>query len=88
MHLLLRVEAPAPVYLGVDNAPVVSAEVLTFVAAELGLPAPQLTVRESQRGGDKRVSNALLRGTGFEFSYPSYVEGYRALLAGAGTRHP
>ncbi|TFD47824.1 NAD-dependent epimerase/dehydratase family protein [Cryobacterium frigoriphilum] len=87
VHLLLRREAPAPVYLGVDNAPVVSAEVLTFVAAELGLPAPRLTGAESQRGGDKRLSNALLRSTGFEFTYPSYVEGYRALLAGVGTRH-
>lgn len=88
VHLLLRAEPPAPVYLGVDNAPVVSAEVLTFVAAELGLPAPRLTGAESQRGGDKRLSNALLRSTGFTFSYPTYVEGYRALLAGIGTRHP
>lgn len=88
VHLLQREEQPAPIYIGVDNAPVVSADVLTFVAAELGLPAPQPTETESQRGGDKRLSNALLRSTGFTFTYPSYVEGYRALLAGAGIRHP
>ncbi|MFC5929784.1 SDR family NAD(P)-dependent oxidoreductase [Cryobacterium melibiosiphilum] len=88
VHLLLRAEQPASLYLGVDNAPVVSAEVLTFVATELGLPAPHPTETESQRGGDKRLNNALLRSTGFTFTYPTYVEGYRALLAGVGVRHP
>jgi nucleoside-diphosphate-sugar epimerase len=43
---------------------------------------------EPSRGGNKRCSNALLRGTGFEFAYPSFREGYRAILAGAGVRHP
>ena len=43
---------------------------------------------EPARGGNKRVSNALLRGTGFEFEYPSFREGYRAILAGVGVRHP
>ena len=40
------------------------------------------------RGGNKRCSNALLRSTGFEFQYPSFREGYRAVLAGVGARHP
>jgi nucleoside-diphosphate-sugar epimerase len=40
------------------------------------------------RGGNKRVSNSLLRSTGFEFTYPSYREGYRAVLSGVGVRHP
>ncbi|SEN58697.1 NAD-dependent epimerase/dehydratase family protein [Cryobacterium luteum] len=101
VHLLLRPEQPAPLYLGVDNAPVPANEVLTFLAAELGLPEPTLkpeatpqptpskpASRESQRGGDKLLSNQLLLRTGFTFSYPSYREGYRALLAGVGTRHP
>ena len=94
VHLLLRTEHPAPLYLGVDNAPVPANEVLTFLAAELGLPAPTVdesneptSNRESQRGGDKLLSNQLLRQTGFTFSYPSYREGYRALLSGRGTRH-
>ncbi|WP_445155127.1 NAD-dependent epimerase/dehydratase family protein [Arthrobacter sp. Hor0625] len=43
---------------------------------------------EPGRGGNKRVSNARLRGTGFTFAYPSFREGYRAVLAGAGERHP
>lgn len=43
---------------------------------------------EPGRGGNKRVSNARLRGTGFTFAYPSYREGYRAVLTGVGERHP
>ncbi|MFO7690553.1 MAG: NAD-dependent epimerase/dehydratase family protein [Cryobacterium sp.] len=88
VHLMLRAEAPAPLYLGVDSAPVVSNEVLLFLAEELGLPAPTETKADSQRGGDKRLSNRLLLETGFTFRYPTYVEGYRAVLAGEGIRHP
>ena len=42
---------------------------------------------EPSRGGNKRCSNALLRSTGFEFTYPGFREGYRAILAGVGVRH-
>ena len=41
---------------------------------------------EPSRGGNKRASNGLLRSTGFEFQYPSFREGYRAVLAGIGVR--
>ncbi|MDH6235389.1 SDR family oxidoreductase [Cryobacterium sp. CG_9.6] len=90
MHLLTRDEAPAPLYLGVDNAPVLMNEVVTFLAEELGLPEPERddTPNPSKRGGDKRLSNQLLRDTGFAFTYPTYREGYRALLNGDGVRHP
>ncbi|XAS64754.1 NAD(P)H-binding protein [Micrococcaceae bacterium Sec5.8] len=43
---------------------------------------------EPSRGGNKRCSNALLRSTGFVFQYPGFREGYRAILTGAGVRHP
>ena len=103
VHLCLMAAEPAPVYLGVDNEPAELGEVLRFLAGELGLPEPGRAepasgVRggsggttgggEPSRGGNKRVSNALLRGTGFEFEYPSFREGYRAILAGVGERHP
>jgi len=106
VHLCTMEADPAPLYLGVDNEPAEMADVLTFLAAELGLPAPQPEDRddagrtgsdrptparssgEPSRGGNKKVSNALLRGTGLEFTYPSYREGYRAVLAGVGVRHP
>ena len=106
--LLCTMDAePAPLYLGVDDEPAEMADVLTFLAGELGLPAPQPAPQPSEadapgqagtpgnpgagepsRGGNKRVSNALLRGTGLQLEFPSYREGYRALLAGVGHRHP
>ena len=88
VHLLLRAKAPDPLYLGVDSTPVPAAEVLAFVAGELGLPVPEIVETGSKRGGDKRVSNRRILETGFSFSYPSYREGYRAVLAGQGVRHP
>jgi len=88
VHLLCRAKAPDQLYLGVDSTPVPAAEVLAFVAGELGLPVPEIVETGSRRGGDKRVSNQRLLETGFSFTYPSYREGYRAVLAGDGVRHP
>lgn len=85
-HLLLLDEV-APVYLGVDRAPVPRGEVVSWLAAELGLPEPP-TGPARTRGGDKRVRNTRLLDSGFVLRYPTYREGYRALLRGEGTRHP
>jgi len=76
-----------PVYLGTDDEPARLDDVLVFLAAELGVPAPQPAPPAGrQAGGDKRLSNGLLRGTGFTFAYPTFREGYRAVSAGEGTR--
>jgi nucleoside-diphosphate-sugar epimerase len=88
VHLMTRADEPEPLYLGVDSAPVPSVEVLNFLATELGLPQPEITENGGTRGGDKRLSNRRLLGTGFTLEYPSYREGYRAVLAGTATRHP
>ena len=90
VHLCTMAADPGPVYLGVDNDPAELGEVQRFLAAELGLPRPASAAvcGEPSRGGNKRCSNALLRSTGFEFTYPTFREGYRAILAGEGVRHP
>jgi len=146
VHLCTMGTVPAAVYLGVDNEPAELGDVLEFLAAELGLPAPAAESTgaaraasggeaaatggasasggttgasasgggtgasasggttgtsasggttgasaaggEPSRGGNKRASNGLIRSTGFEFQYPSFREGYRAVLAGIGVRHP
>jgi len=103
VHLCTVAAEPAPLYLGVDDEPAELGAVLRFLAGELGLPEPTsesvaspeaagaagaVGKAGSARGGNKRVSNALLRDTGFRFEYPSYREGYRAILAGVGERHP
>ena len=89
VHLMTQVPEPAPLYVGVDNEPVDLAEVLRFLAAELGRELPAAApAGSSSRGGDRKLSNSRLRGTGFDFAYPTFREGYRAVLAGDGVRHP
>lgn len=88
VHLLGREAPPAPLYLGADSAPVVGNDVLQFLADELGLPFPTIVETADGRGGDKRISNQLLLDTGFTFTFPSFREGYRAVLSGQGVRHP
>jgi len=86
---LATMDDPAPTYLGTDDEPVRLDDVLRFLADELGLPTPEHgPASDRQAGGDKRLSNALLRSAGFAFRYPTFREGYRAVLAGEGTHHP
>lgn len=87
VHLTQRVTDPAALYLGVDTEPAELGDVLRFLAAELGQPVPP-TGEVSAQAGSKRCSSAALRATGFTFAYPTYRQGYRAVLAGEGTRHP
>ncbi|MFF2841046.1 SDR family oxidoreductase [Paenarthrobacter sp. NPDC057981] len=88
VHLALMEQEPEAVYLGVDDDPAEYGDVLRFLAAELQLPAPPVGRASDGGAGDKRCSNSRLRSTGFTFAYPSFREGYRAILAGEGVRHP
>ena len=76
------------VHLGVDDSPAPYGEVVRWLAEAMGAPEPQPAERPSARGADRACSNARLRATGWVPTFPSYVEGYRAILAGQGTRHP
>ncbi|WP_346038493.1 NAD-dependent epimerase/dehydratase family protein, partial [Arthrobacter gandavensis] len=87
VHLTTAVAEPAPLYLGVDDEPVEQREVLRFLAGELGTELGPAAPSSSSRGGNRRLSNARLRSTGFGFTYPTFREGYRAVLAGHGVRH-
>lgn len=88
VHLATMALEPAPVYVGVDDEPADLGTVLRFLAAEMGLAEPPLGDAGPARGGNKRCRNRLLRNTGFEFTFPSFREGYRDILAGNGVRHP
>lgn len=83
VHLLLDVAAPSPVYLGVDGVPATRAEIASFIAAELGVAPPAHDVGSAAVSG-KRCRGELLRSTGFAFAYPSYREGYAALIRARG----
>ncbi|EQM69825.1 NAD-dependent epimerase/dehydratase family protein [Pseudomonas solani] len=69
-------------YLGVDDAPAPLHEVVGWLRETLGVTewAEESTVR---RSGSKRCSNARARAIGWEPLYPSYREGYAAVLKGA-----
>lgn len=69
--------------IGVDSEPALACEVLSWLAQRLELPAPRPGVVPSARAarGSKRCRNARLLATGFRFRYPTYREGYAALLA-------
>ncbi|MBD8537806.1 NAD-dependent epimerase/dehydratase family protein [Frigoribacterium sp. CFBP 8751] len=89
VHLTTTSGPTDVLYVGVDDEPSRLDDVLTFVADELGVPVPpSAPPRGRQAGGDKRLSNARLRGTGFALTYPTFREGYRAVIAGEGVRHP
>lgn len=91
---LITLTDPEPVYIAVDNEPALLDEVLSWLAMQLGMPEPPLVLEAPLKPGaehrsnetlrlraSKRCSNARLRATGFQFQYPSYREGYAALLA-------
>jgi nucleoside-diphosphate-sugar epimerase len=88
VHLATMAAEPAPVYVGVDNDPADLGTVLRFLASEMALAEPPVGDAGPARGGNKRCRNGLLRGTGFGFTFPSFREGYRDILAGNGIRHP
>ncbi len=81
LHHLLRLEAPAPLYLAVDDEPAPQCVVMGWLAERLGVPAPaHRAADEGQPRGNKRCRNRRLRDSGYRFEYPSYREGYQALL--------
>ena len=84
---LLHMAEPPPLLLLSDDAPALDSEVIAFIAQQLGVPAPAAPEggpTPAARGGHKRCRNGLLRATGYRLRYPSYREGYGAMLAAAG----
>jgi nucleoside-diphosphate-sugar epimerase len=85
LHHLMQLEAPEPLYLGVDNEPADEAAVLRWLAGALGAPEPRAAKdglpARSERRGSKRCRNERLLASGYRFLFPSFREGYRAILA-------
>ncbi len=81
-HLLLESdngELLAPCYLGVDDEPAPLHEVCAWLADQLGTNL-QADGPRIGRVGSKRCSNELAREGGWKPAYPSYREGYAAML--------
>jgi nucleoside-diphosphate-sugar epimerase len=68
-------------YIGVDDAPAPLAEVVGWLREYLGVTewADDASVR---RTGSKRCSNARVKALGWTPKYPSFREGYAAILEG------
>lgn len=76
----LTLEAPAPVYVVVDDDPADLRDVYAWLAERLGVALPPPTDSFAGRGGDKRCRNARLRASGFEPDVPDFRAGYSMLL--------
>lgn len=79
---LLSLPRVAPCYVGVDCEPADQSDVLRWLAGRLGASPPRgVPAANAAPASGKRCKNDLLRASGFEFAYPSYREGYGALLS-------
>lgn len=81
---LMALERPEPLYIGADHEPADRREVIGWLARAMGAPPPrQGPDAEGRRGtGSKRCANARLLAAGYRFRYPTYREGYAAILKG------
>jgi nucleoside-diphosphate-sugar epimerase len=82
---LMNLENPDSIYLAVDNEPAEERAVLFWLAGVMGSPEP----REAEKAGaskrprgNKRCRNAQLVQSGYTFCYPTFREGYSAVLEG------
>lgn len=80
-HLLTSPQRE-PCYIGVDDEPVAREELLRWLAGRLRAPKPNaVPTRSSRRSAtNKRCSNKLLRASGYALRFPSFRDGYTALL--------
>ena len=72
-----------PIYLASDSEPVALNDVIKFIASHLGVEhtlAPSDDA-EKRRAGNKKCSNKAMLKSGYRLQYPSYREGYLAMLA-------
>lgn len=85
---LANLPAADPVYLGVDCDPAPLEEVLGWLAGQMGAPplprGEGATPSGRRRRTRKRCRNDRLRATGYRFRFPTFREGYGALLAEGG----
>ena len=67
------------IYLASDSQPATQHQLRRWLAAQMSV---ELTEELAKPGATRRCSNRRLLEAGYQFKYPSYKEGYLALLAG------
>jgi len=82
-HLMMLPD-PDPLYVGVDHEPTTLAVLLDWLADALGVPPTRPSessgARTPRHPANKRCRNAKLVASGYVFRYPTFREGYTALL--------
>ncbi len=76
--LFFKAAQAGEIYLGVDDLPVKRSELYAWLASKSGLPFPE-TMPKSSEGG-KRYGNAKLKRLGAKLKFPTFREGYTAIL--------
>lgn len=80
----LALPRPDTLYIASDREPCDRNDVLDWIAAQCSLPSPVYAEdgidQPSRRSGNKRCNSRRLVESGYSFIYPSFREGYRALL--------
>ena len=79
-HLMALLESKKPIepiYLASDCEPVTQHDIRQWLAQKLDVA---LTPEAVKLGAIRRCNNRLLLDSGFKFSYPSFKEGYTALI--------
>jgi len=80
-HIISRFaagEAVDSLYLATDSAPVTQHDLRSWMAEQMGI---SLTDELVEQKAVRRCSNRRLLESGYQFIYPSYREGYLALMA-------
>ncbi|MBW7865960.1 MAG: NAD-dependent epimerase/dehydratase family protein [Candidatus Hydrogenedens sp.] len=88
LAFLAGLDTPESLYCLVDEEPVEKNLLLSWIAGELGVSLAEKDgdsgLPEPVRGGFRRVSGGRIRSAGYVFRYPTYREGYGALLKNGG----
>jgi nucleoside-diphosphate-sugar epimerase len=85
-HLLrsaMAGEPLEPVYIGVDDYPVLQREVEEWLARQMGIELVGEAPATRGEAVGKRCRNRLLHASGYELRFPDFRSGYRAVLAEA-----
>jgi nucleoside-diphosphate-sugar epimerase len=84
LHHLMSLEDAEQIYLAVDDEPAEEGEVMRWLAGRLGAPPPRMVPpaegESPRRRSNKRCKNARLTASGYRLLYPSFREGYEAIL--------
>lgn len=85
VHLLQRYRADKPLhdlYLATDNEPAPLHDVHRWLAGQLSMNRPDpVATTGADRAANRRCSNRRLVESGYQFLYPTFREGYAALIA-------